>query len=72
MSKNFLPHNRGNDHPTFLPVLRDPVHADGYGEEVFIVAQVDYDAGWADLACVQRVGCLIGIPLGTIRRADNP
>ena len=39
-------------------------------EEVFIVVHVNERAGWADLACIERVGFLTYVPLGSIRLVE--
>lgn len=51
--------------------VHDRVRVEGQDDEVFIVALVDETGGFADLACVERVGCLVHVPLRKVRPADQ-
>jgi hypothetical protein len=48
--------------------VRDRVRVEGH-DEVFAVVHLNEREGWADLACVERVGFLMHVPLERIRPA---
>jgi hypothetical protein len=48
-----------------IPRVRDRVRVEGH-DEVFVVVYVSEGSGWADLACVERVGFLTQVPLALI------
>lgn len=43
----------------------------GGSRRVFIVVLVEETGRFADLACVERVGCLLHVPVPKIRPADQ-
>ena len=53
-----------------IPQTRDRVHVKGH-DEVFVVVYVNEASGWADLACVERVGFLTQVPLALISPVDE-
>ena len=50
--------------------VRDRVRVEGH-EEVFAVLYVNRAGSWADLACIERVGFLMHVPLEKMRRVDT-
>jgi hypothetical protein len=48
-----------------VPKVRDRVRLEGY-DELFAVVHVNEREGWADLACLERVGFLTSVPLERI------
>ena len=50
--------------------VRDRVRVDGH-DEVYVVVYVNARDGWADLACVERVGFLSHVRLETIRPIED-
>ena len=53
------------------PKVRDRVCVEGR-DEIYRVVHVNEEKGWADLACVERVGFLEHVPLELIRAAGRP
>jgi hypothetical protein len=53
-----------------IPQVRDRVCIEGH-DEVFVVVHVNERSGWADLACIERVGFLTYVPLGSIRPVEE-
>jgi hypothetical protein len=53
-----------------IPRVRDRVRVEGH-HEVFVVVHVNERSGWADLACVERVGFLTQVPLRLIQPAEH-
>ncbi len=53
-----------------IPLARDRVRVEGH-DEVFVVVHVNERSGWADLACVERVGFLTQISLRLIQPAEQ-